>query len=65
MAQSKVNAILKWPTLKSVKQIQSFLGFTNFYSQFIFNYPNIVILLTCLTCKGTPWDWSNKADAAF
>jgi len=31
MSQSKVNAILKWPTLKNLKQVQSFLGFTNFY----------------------------------
>ena len=32
-----------------VKIIQSFLGFTNFYYQFIFNYSDIVILLICLT----------------
>jgi hypothetical protein len=31
MAQDKVNAILKWPALKNIKQVQSFLGFTNFY----------------------------------
>jgi hypothetical protein len=65
MAQSKVDAVLKWPTLKTVKQIQSFLGFANFYRHFIFNYSDIVIPLTRLTRKGAPWDWSNKADAAF
>jgi len=32
-----------------VKIIQSFLEFTNFYHQFIFNYSDIVILLICLT----------------
>ena len=32
-----------------VKIIQSFLGFTNFYYQFIFNYSDIVILLIYLT----------------
>jgi len=31
MSQSKVDAILKWPTPKNLKQVQSFLGFTNFY----------------------------------
>jgi hypothetical protein len=65
MAQSKVDAVLKWPTPKTVKQIQSFLGFANIYRRFIFNYSDIVIPLTHLTRKGAPWDWSNKADAAF
>jgi len=31
MSKSKVDAILQWPTLKNLKQVQSFLGFTNFY----------------------------------
>jgi len=65
MAQSKVDAILKWPTPKNVKQIQSFLGFANFYRRFIFNYSDIVVPLTRLTRKGAAWDWTNKADAAF
>jgi hypothetical protein len=65
MSQSKVDAILKWPAPKNVKQIQSFLGFTNFYRCFIFSYSDIVILLTRLTRKGVSWDWSNKSDAAF
>ena len=65
MSQSKVNAILKWPTLKNLKQVQSFLSFTNFYQHFIFNYSDIVIPLTCLTCKLAPWNWSSKADTAF
>jgi len=65
MSQSKVNAILKWPTPKNLKQVQSFLGFTNFYQHFIFNYSDIVIPLTCLTCKLAPWNWSSKADTTF
>ena len=31
MAQSKVDSILKWPAPKTVKQVQSFLGFASFY----------------------------------
>jgi hypothetical protein len=65
MSQSKVNTILKWPAPKNVKQIQSFLGFANFYQCFIFSYSDIVIPLTRLTHKGISWDWSNKCDAAF
>jgi hypothetical protein len=65
MAQAKVDAILKWLTLKTVKQIQSFLGFADFYRCFIFNYSDIVVPLMCLTRKGAPWDWTNKADTTF
>ena len=32
-----------------MKDIQSFLGFTNFYRHFIYNYLDIVVLLTRLT----------------
>ena len=31
MNNSKVKAILKWPELKNVKGVRSFLGLTNFY----------------------------------
>ena len=49
MSDNKVKIIQDWPEPKKVKDIQSFLGFANFYCQFIFNYSDIVILLTCLT----------------
>jgi hypothetical protein len=65
MAQDKVNAILKWPAPKNVKQVQSFLGFANFYQCFIFNYSDTVIPLTCLTRKDTAWSWDSKANSTF
>ena len=49
MSDDKVKIIQDWPEPKKVKDIQSFLGFTNFYYQFIFNYSDIVISLTRLT----------------
>jgi len=49
MSDDKVKIIQDWPKPKKVKNIQFFLGFTNFYYQFIFNYSNIVITLTYLT----------------
>ena len=50
---------------KNLKQVQSFLGFTNFYQCFVFHYSDIIVPLTCLTCKHTPWDWNSKADTVF
>ena len=49
MSDDKIKIIQDWLEPKKVKDIQSFLGFTNFYHWFIFNYSDIVILLTCLT----------------
>ena len=58
MSQDKVTAICDWPEPCKVKDIQSFLGFTNFYRHFIFNYSNIVVPLTQLTWKDAPWNFS-------
>ncbi|SJL07238.1 uncharacterized protein ARMOST_10581 [Armillaria ostoyae] len=65
MSEDKVKAILDWPVLQKVKDIQSFLGFTNFYRHFIHEYSDIVIPLTRLTRKGTPWKFDDKCMAAF
>ncbi len=51
----KLAGISKWPEPKTVKQIQSFLGFVNFYRKFIGNYAEIVALLTELTKKTVPF----------
>ena len=65
MAPSKVQTILDWPEPRKVKDIQSFLGFANFYRRFIHNYSDIVVPLTRLTRKDVPWDFSDSCKAAF
>ena len=65
MDPSKVQTIQDWPEPCKVKDVQSFLGFTNFYCCFISNYSNIMIPLTQLTCKGIPWNFTNAAQKSF
>jgi len=65
MSDAKVKTIQEWPELKKVKNIQSFLGFANFYRRFIFNYSDIVIPLTRLTRKNTPWNFDDDCRIAF
>ena len=65
MDPTKVQAILDWPTLRSIKELQSFLGFTNFYRRFIDNYSGVTGPLTRLLCKNTPWRWSEQHQATF
>ena len=65
MASNKVQVIQDWPEPRKIKDIQSFLGFANFYQHFILKYSEITIPLTCLTCKGTAWDFSDKCCSTF
>jgi hypothetical protein len=65
MSEDKIKIIQEWPEPQKVKDIQSFLGFTNFYRRFIYNYSNIVILLTCLTQKSTAWSFDDKCCESF
>jgi len=65
MSDNKVKIIQDWLEPKKVKVIQSFLGFTNFYCRFIFNYSDIVIPLTCLIWKDIPWKFDSFCVDAF
>jgi len=63
--ESKIQTIQEWPTPRRVKDIQSFLGFANFYRCFINNYAEVTSLLTCLTRKNKPWTWTIDCQVAF
>lgn len=65
MDPSKVEVIQKWPPPRRTKDIQSFLGFANFYRRFIHDYSKITVPLTRLTRKGTDWDWTDDCQRAF
>ena len=65
MDPSKVSTILDWLEPRKIKDIQSFLGFANFYRRFISDYLRITVPLTQLTHKGTPWDFSNACRNSF
>ena len=65
MDNNKVKVIQDWPELQKVKDIQSFLGFANFYRWFIHNYSDLTVLLTQLIQKGTPWSFSDSCRTSF
>ena len=51
MDPSKVDAIRLWDAPTCVKEVQSFIGFCNFYRQFIRNFLKIAGPLNLLTKK--------------
>jgi hypothetical protein len=65
MSNKKVQAIVDWPEPRKVQDIQSFLGFANFYRRFIYNYSDIIVLLTWLTRKDAPWNFSDECRKSF
>ena len=65
MDPAKVAAIIEWLTPTSVKEVQSFLGFANFYRKFIQHYFSLTPPLTSLTQKGVRFTWSLAADAVL
>ncbi|XP_053575197.1 uncharacterized protein LOC128664391 [Bombina bombina] len=64
MDQEKVTAIINWQTPTTLKSLQRFLGFSNFYRKFINHYSTIVQPLTRLTGK-QKFVWDSKAEQAF
>jgi hypothetical protein len=58
MSEDKIDTILKWDIPESVKDVQSFLGFANFYRHFIKGFSKIWYPLTELTKKtNEKFDW--------
>jgi len=54
MDEAKIHTIRTWPTPRKVKEVQSFLGFSNFYRCFIANYSDMTVPLTRLTARTPP-----------
>lgn len=48
MDPNKVKAVLEWQAPKTRKQVQSFLGFANFYRQFIPSFARVALPITDL-----------------
>jgi hypothetical protein len=64
MDPKKVERILAWQTPNKKKELQSFLGFINFYRRFIKDFAKIAQPLHRLTGK-VPWEWTPDCEAAF
>ena len=51
MDLTKVRRVTEWPTPMKVKEVQSFLGFVNFYWKFIHDFSDVARPLYALTHK--------------
>lgn len=65
MDPAKVDTIVHWPALRNLKDIQSFLGFANFFRRFIYGFSRLAAPLTALTRKDVKFVWDEKCEHAF
>ena len=65
MDPAKVAGVSEWPTSSNKKEVQSFLGFINFYWRFIEGFSHIARPLFDLTKADSVFEWSSKENLAF
>jgi len=65
MDPEKVNVVLNWEIPKTVKGVQCFLGFVNFYRRFIWKYSALCQLLFNLLRKDVPFVWDSSCEEVF
>ena len=61
----KIHIIKKFKRPLNVKQLQSFIGFINFYSKFAYRYSEITAPLYKLLKKGSKYVWTDEQETAF
>ena len=61
----KLQGIMDWPIPQTLTHIKAFLGFANFYREFIPCYSNLIEPLNRLSRKDVPWHWGDNQQGAF
>ena len=61
----KVQGIMNWPTPTNIHEIRSFLGFGNYYKDFIEKYSHITRPLHQLTRKNITYNWGKEQQEVF
>jgi hypothetical protein len=65
MDPAKLKGILDWPAPKTVKEVQSFIGFGNFYRCFVKGFSHLAHPLHNLLKKDKKFVWSEECQESF
>jgi len=63
--KEKMKGILDWPTPKCVKNVQKFLGLTNYHHRLIQGFAAIARPLYNMVKKDRKWEWMEKQEKVF
>jgi hypothetical protein len=55
----------KWPRSKNKKEVESFIGFTNYHRDHINKFSELAEPLHRLTGKNNEFEWSENQESAF
>ena len=61
----KIRAVEQWERPTTVKGVRGFIGFANYYREFVPGFSTIAMPLTALTKKDVPFIWSDQYEGAF
>ena len=61
----KVAGVRNWPTPENRTDVQTFIGFVNFYCRFIRDFSTIARPLFDFTCSDQAWNWDAKEQKVF
>ncbi|KAF4886621.1 Transposon Tf2-6 polyprotein [Colletotrichum fructicola] len=61
----KIEAIEHWETPTTIRGVRGFLGFANYYRDFIPDFSTTAAPLTYLTKKDVPYHWTDNCQQAF
>lgn len=61
----KIKVVVEFPILKIVTNVQTFLGLTGYYKNYIKGYARIIIPLFELTKRDVTFEWTLEGQKAF
>ena len=65
IAEDKIQAVKEWPTPRTVKKLQAFIGFVNYLRKFIYGFSDIAAPLFRLLKQGTEFEWRKEQEEAM
>ena len=65
MDPKKIKVIMEWSTPENIKDVQGFIGLTNYYRKYVNHYSDKAAHLTDMTKGDIGFHWDQKAQEAF
>ena len=65
MEKKKVQRVIEWPVLRSIKDVQKFWGLANYDRWFVKDFAKIAKFLHEMMRKETKWNWEERQQKVF